>query len=180
MAWTTPRTWTVGMTPTAAMFNTDIRDNSNWLRAFHGCRLYKSSPQTITAGNTDVVGFGVEDFDTDGFHSTSTNTSRITIPSGYDGYWHFVFEADVDADAANHNTFTPKLRKNAAGSDASGTLLQSTRVTGHTNPQTGLVQVTIPLVATDYVEAFFASAGENRDLQSGVAGTVFTAFYLGS
>lgn len=180
MAWTNPMTYTVGTPVTAAQQNTYVRDNMLWLRAFHGCRLYKSATQQVLTGNTDVITFNTEDFDTDGFHDNATNNSRITIPTGFDGYWHFVFEADVDADTANHTTYLSRIRKNAAGSDVAGTLLQSTRTTGHTNAQSGLVQVTIPLAVTDYVEAFFQSNNEARILQSGVAGTVFTAFYLGS
>lgn len=179
MAWTTPRTWSVGAIHTAAQLNTDVRDNENFLRAFHGCRAYKSATQTVSSGNTDVVTFNSEDFDTDGFHDTGANTSRVTVPTGFDGYWRFVFEADVDADAANHTSFACRLRKNAAGSDAAGTLLQSNRITGHTNAQSGTVMWTGPLAVTDYVEAFFQSNSEGRVLGSGAAGTVLTADYLG-
>lgn len=56
---------------------------------FSGCLLLRSGNQSI-ANNTDVaVLFDNEGFDTDSFHSTSTNTSRITIPSGKGGYYQF-------------------------------------------------------------------------------------------
>ncbi len=56
---------------------------------FAGCLLLRSGNQSI-ANNTDVaVLFDNEGFDTDSFHSTSTNTSRITIPSGKGGYYQF-------------------------------------------------------------------------------------------
>jgi len=52
---------------------------------FVGCVLTKSIGQTI-ANSTDVdVTWDTESLDTNGFHSTSTNTDRITIPSGYAG-----------------------------------------------------------------------------------------------
>jgi len=31
MAWTTPRTWVAGETPSASTFNTHVRDNLSWL-----------------------------------------------------------------------------------------------------------------------------------------------------
>jgi hypothetical protein len=52
---------------------------------FVGCVLTKSIGQSI-ANTTNVdVTWDVESLDTNGFHSTVTNTDRITIPSGYAG-----------------------------------------------------------------------------------------------
>lgn len=52
--------------------------------AFVGCKIYRSSTQTLTTNTHTVITFDSEDFDTDTMHSTVTNTSRITVPStGY-------------------------------------------------------------------------------------------------
>jgi len=52
---------------------------------FVGCSIYNTSTFSI-ANNTDTtLTFNSEFFDTNGFHSTSTNTDRITIPTGYAG-----------------------------------------------------------------------------------------------
>jgi hypothetical protein len=50
-----------------------------------------ASGQSIsyTSGVETIISFGSENFDTDGFHSTSTNTSRMTIPSGKGGKYLF-------------------------------------------------------------------------------------------
>ena len=40
-----------------------------------------------------------EDFDTDGFHSTSSNTSRITIPSGKGGKYLLVAQTTFASNA---------------------------------------------------------------------------------
>lgn len=51
--------------------------------AFGGARVRKAADltgQNLTAGA--VITWDTEDFDTHGFHDTSSNTSRITIPSG--------------------------------------------------------------------------------------------------
>jgi hypothetical protein len=179
MAWTTPKTWVATNILPAASLNTDIRDNTNFLRSAHACRLYKSANQQVLSGNADVVTFDLEDYDTDTLHDTATNNSRITIPTGFGGYWHFVIHAGVDADTTGHLRFDCSLRKNAAGSSTGGTLLQLTSTTGHLNAQDGEATTLVPLLATDYIEGFFTSNGEARILQSGVTGTTLTAFYLG-
>jgi hypothetical protein len=41
--------------------------------------------QTITTGNWTVVVFNSERSDTAGYHSTSSNTGRLTVPTGFTG-----------------------------------------------------------------------------------------------
>lgn len=53
--------------------------------AFIGCRAKASSNQSISTATWTSVNQGAEDFDTDSFHSTSSNNSRITIPAGLGG-----------------------------------------------------------------------------------------------
>lgn len=50
-----------------------------------GSRVYKSADQTIPDTTTTTVTFDTESYDTDGFHSTVTNTGRLTIPGGKAG-----------------------------------------------------------------------------------------------
>lgn len=52
---------------------------------FVGCVLTKSVGQTIANSTNVDVTWDTESLDTNGFHSTVTNTDRITIPSGYAG-----------------------------------------------------------------------------------------------
>ena len=55
--------------------------------SFVGVSLY-SSVNVSAANNTQTVfTFDSELFDTNGFHSTSSNTGRITIPTGKAGYY---------------------------------------------------------------------------------------------
>ena len=58
--------------------------------AFAGCSVEASGTSVSNATNT-VILFDTERFDTDSFHSTSTNTGRITIPSGKNGNYLFSF-----------------------------------------------------------------------------------------
>lgn len=52
---------------------------------FRGCRIYNSGTQSINNATDTVLTFDSEEFDSDAYHSTSSNTSRITIPTGLGG-----------------------------------------------------------------------------------------------
>lgn len=55
--------------------------------AFAGARANRSGDQSISNTTATAVSFNAEVFDTDNFHSTSTNPSRMTIPTGKGGYY---------------------------------------------------------------------------------------------
>lgn len=51
-----------------------------------GCCVYNNGSNfSFTANTAQIQSFTLEDFDTNGFHDNSTNTSRLTIPTGYAG-----------------------------------------------------------------------------------------------
>lgn len=53
---------------------------------FVGCAAYRQgSTQSLGSGADTILTFPSEEYDTDGFHSTSSNTSRFTIPTGKGG-----------------------------------------------------------------------------------------------
>ena len=52
---------------------------------FVGASVYSTADQTINTATDTALTWSDELFDTDGFHSTSTNTSRMTIPAGKAG-----------------------------------------------------------------------------------------------
>ena len=56
--------------------------------AFVGCALRLGAVVSIANNTATVIDWGNEVFDTNNFHSTSTNTSRITIPNGYAGKYY--------------------------------------------------------------------------------------------
>lgn len=54
--------------------------------SYVGVLLTKTASQTYTANTeTAAITYTTESWDTNSFHDNSTNTSRITIPSGYGG-----------------------------------------------------------------------------------------------
>lgn len=87
----TPKTWSSAEVVTAANMNTYVRDQQEWLlgsgtNAKPSCRVYNSANIShTTSGTWQVVTFDSERWDTGGMHSTVTNTSRITIPTGCGG-----------------------------------------------------------------------------------------------
>jgi len=52
---------------------------------FVGVKLSKSAAQSLSNNTGTKITWDTEDYDTDAFHSTSSNTSRITVPSGKAG-----------------------------------------------------------------------------------------------
>jgi len=181
VGWTEPRTWHVAERLPSGELNLHIRDNLNFLRHHHGCRLYKSANQTVGIGNNDVMSFNTEDYDTDTLHDTASNNSRIVVPAQLAGFWAMTFAAEVNADTANHNgRMILSLRKNASGAGGGGTPLESKDHSVHANLQSGLVKWQGLLAVEDHVEAFFDSQTEARDVISGVTATYLMATYLGS
>lgn len=64
---------------TEAMWDDSIKTNINNMIVPPACRVYKSSAQSIGTSSFATITFDQERFDTDGMHSTSSNTDRITI-----------------------------------------------------------------------------------------------------
>lgn len=89
MAYTTDRTWVAGEVVTAAYLNTYLRDNVKWLSTDKGmCRISNTVNQNhTTSGSAQSITFDTNTFDNASIHSTSSNTSRITVPTNHGGKW---------------------------------------------------------------------------------------------
>ena len=119
-----------------------------------------STTQIISGSTYTAILFNTEEFDTDSFHSTSTNTSRITIPSGKDGRYQVnasLAWSNVTGDLRNiviykNGSLYQECPYIAAGAD------------GRTHAQTSLV---MDLVATDYIEVY---AYQNKGTTVGIWG----------
>jgi len=112
--------------------------------SFVGCSL-KNSVAISLANSTDVVlTFDEENYDTDSMHSTSSNTSRITIPSGQGGYYAFRWGAVFANNSSGNRRM--RLRKN-------GTDIQNSALTTKGDGLTAISASTvIAAVAGDYFE----------------------------
>lgn len=91
MAFTTPATATAGTVLTASFLNTNVRDNIAWLATDSpSCRAYNNANISISNGVLTVVTLNSERYDNAAVHSTASNTSRFTIPTGGAGKYVFL------------------------------------------------------------------------------------------
>jgi hypothetical protein len=56
--------------------------------ALAGCRVYHNAAQSIATGTPTALSMNTERYDTDGFHDTVTNNTRLTVPAGLAGKYH--------------------------------------------------------------------------------------------
>ena len=143
---------------------------------FVGCSLYDSNAtQSIATGTDTVVTFNSEFFDTDGFHSTSTNTGRITIPSGKGGKYLFIASA----------LFVNLASGKEARFYKNGSQLLTYGWTSASGVAGTSISAIINLVATDYIEfRVVQGSGGNADLYKSGGGAgeyaYFQCQYLGA
>jgi len=113
---------------------------------FVGCALSSSVDLNINNNTTTAITWNTEDFDTDGFHSTSTNTSRFTIPAGKAG--KYLFQSTIRLNNNTTGNRTLSLSKN-------GTNIKSVfMIPDNTNPSIS-VSAVVSLAEADYVEATY-------------------------
>jgi hypothetical protein len=140
--------------------------------AFVGCLAFPSGNTTLSNAAYTTINMNSETFDTDGFHSTTTNTSRLTVPSGKDGYYHIIASGPFGANATGVRILN--IRKNGAN-------LAKAYTAGAT--AAGGVSVTNHYIANlavgDYIEVqAMQNSGGNLDLEGGADGSdTYLAMY---
>jgi hypothetical protein len=156
--------------------NTDL--DYSWITpssgsTFAGCRLFKSTGQTVFDATNTALTFDSETYDTNTYHDNSTNNTRITIPSGKAGYYLFVLKWSINESPTGYRQVD--LRKN-------NTSVDRTSIRGTSSGQNFVTLSTVQSASVgDYFEFFaFQNAGENLGAESGTVQTVFTAAYLGA
>lgn len=111
----TPARLAVGTNGQILMADSTTATGLKWAAAgttFAGASAYNATNVNV-ANNTDVkISFDSENFDTDGYHSTTTNTSRFTIPSGKAGYYSCVAVANYASNATGYRDVA--IMKNGA------------------------------------------------------------------
>lgn len=133
---------------------------------------YRSTNQTSTDSVWLPIQFDVEDFDTSGFHSTSSNTSRFTAP--FTGNYLLSGVMSFDANAAG-------FRATAIRRDGTQFHLLHTIATLATAQTRVSDSYTIRLDAGSYVEYMaLQNSGSSVPILGGVAETRFGMVYLGA
>ena len=143
--------------------------------AFVGAKATSTDASQSIANNTNsTVLFNSEEYDTSTIHSTSTNTSRLTIPSGKDGYWAVTAKITF----AGNSSGARQLRLNKNGSLVANFLVP---ITG-SGEQSIILTNNLNLVATDYLEiVVYQNSGGALNLNlSGAEGSYFLCQFLGA
>lgn len=135
--------------------------------AHSGARVYNSGAISTTTGTVTLLTFDSEHYDTDTYHSTSSNTGRLTAPTT--GYYLISALAQFAAESsAAVHVKRLIIRLNAAGSGAGGTKIaeSSIDVGAYASAMDLNVTTVYALTAADYVECFAQQdSGETLDVQ---------------
>lgn len=142
--------------------------------SFVGCSVYRTSTLNVSNNTNTAVPFDSESFDTDGFHSTSSNTSRITIPSGKAG--KYLFNCTTNFEGAPNGHRQGNLYKNGSIVKA---LAQFATIT--TGSPTASGSTIVDAAVGDYFElVVFQNNGTGLFLDGNINNTTFSCQYLGA
>ena len=145
--------------------------------AYVGVSVYKSAAQTISNLTATAVTFNTEDFDTNGFHDSSTNTSRFTVPSGKAG--KYLLTGGLAYLAGNATGLRGAyIYKNGAAYNYN---VQQPAVSP--SPYGSLVNISfvLNLAVSDYIEIFaFQGDGGNLNVSENQTNTNVQMTYLGA
>ena len=169
-----PRTWAVGELLTAAKLNTDLRDGINFLLNPPRALITDPTPTSISGSTMTTLSWGSEEYDNDGGHSTSSNTSRYTVQTA--GRYEYLANINwTQTGAGNREVY---VRKNGT---------TDLRIAYTNNPSTGTWTSTIQchgdslLVAGDYLEVrLFQNTVNTASVSNGADRTFFKVAWIGT
>lgn len=121
----------------------------------------RATAQSIGTGSNTAISLNEADsFDTDGFHETVTNPTRVTIPASMGGIYLIVGSVAWAASATGNRILFPRLNGTTA--------LNGTTVNGvATNTLSQTIVDVQNLSAADYIElVVFQSSGGNLNVSS--------------
>jgi hypothetical protein len=143
---------------------------------FSGVAVSNSAAISVPNTTFTALTFDTEQLDTDGYHSTVTNTSRITIPAGKTGKFSINGAVTWNANATGDRYLTLRLNGNAIGSQ-----LHMGTAAGK---NFGIFETIYSLDAGDYIELFaYQASGGSLDVRCDDLATLTTRFqatYLGA
>jgi hypothetical protein len=142
--------------------------------AFVGVSLYSTTGTTANNGVGTAITWNSEDFDTDSFHSTSTNTSRITIPTGKGGKYYVTGLVNTN-DNSTTGSRNINLYKNG------GLVKTIAFIQGSTVYPSLHGSIVISLAAGDYIELYYEQySGSAKTIEVGSGYGQFSAIFLGA
>ena len=174
----TPAITSVGANGETLIADSTASTGLKWAKSpnFVGCSLFKSGSgvQAISTSTQTAITFDSEVFDTDGFHSTTTNTSRITIPTGLGGKYCFTMNTLWNGNSSGNRSL--QLFKNG-GQYKFGADLVSTAAAFIGQSYSFVLEAN----AGDYFEmVVFQTTGGNLDIYQRDSENPFTCEFLGA
>jgi hypothetical protein len=118
---------------------------------YAGAAVYKAAGQSITLNTWTTLLFDTENYDTNSFHSTATNTGRFTIPAGAGGYYQLSIMLETNPAASG--IIRLMLNGSVIGRGLANGYLAELKQDGYTAIMFGAV--TLNLAAADYLEVQF-------------------------
>lgn len=175
MAWTTPKTWAVADVLSAADLNAYVRDNVKWLGTDKPhCRVRNSANISHTSsGSYQALTFDSERVDVGAMHNTVSNTGRLTVPTGGDGFYAIGGQIEFASNATGRRGIQIRLN---------GSTVIAREETGNlgANDHAVTVATVYQLAAADYVElmGYQASGGALNMLATSAYSPEFYAHWV--
>jgi hypothetical protein len=143
-----------------------------------GCLLYNSSNFTISTATDTLLTFNTEVFDTDGFHSTVSNTSRITIPSGKAGKYMIIAWGQYSNNATGYRQMEVIRNSRTGTPNRVGNMsIVGTSAGGGAMSISGIADLSVG----DYLEInTYQNSGGNLTFYGGANDCQFGVLYLGA
>jgi hypothetical protein len=144
---------------------------------FSGALALRTADGAVSNATFASLSFNTETngYDTDGYHDTSTNNTRMTIPTGKSGYFWVWFNVTWEPNATGRRI--ARIMKNGT------TSVFSLEVTPNATGEVGIsAGKAFSAVATDYfeIEVYQSSGGNLSVLGSQIYNTQFGVYYLGA
>ena len=142
-----------GTSPPASWGDT-VRDNQQLFSTPPSVKAVRTAVQSLANATFSPMAFtAADEWDTDSFHSTTVNNTRITVPSGLGGTYHLTGNLTYDLGPSSQRFFSIKLNGSA---DIGVSNYNPAGVNGHVST----ISLLYKLAAGDYIElSCFQSSG---------------------
>lgn len=142
---------------------------------FVGCRAYLNTSTTAANGADKYLDLNAETFDTDGFHSNVSNSSRFTIPAGKAGYYLMMAQILWDGNSSGQ-------RQSAIIKNRTTTLNRTCNTNNSSSAGANYVTTGLSYLSVgDYVEFYcYQDSGSTIGINAGDQYTFMAIQYLGA
>lgn len=142
---------------------------------FVGASIFDANTQVISNATNTAVTWTSETFDTNGFHSNTTNTSRMTIPTGYAGKYLVNASVRWETAASGYETRIAVVKN---GSTVQQRIQLSSTTAVNSNQDITLI---VDCAVNDYLEIFVEqNRGQNSTMTKSESTAGFQIQYLGA